>query len=51
MIKSGVHRIAPKEIEDTIMEISYIREMAVVGHEDEILDEKNRRRYCIKIWV
>ncbi len=40
MIKSGSHRIAPKEIEDIIMEASCIHEVAVVGHEDEILGEK-----------
>ncbi len=40
MIKSGAHRIAPKEIEDMIMELTYIHEVAVVGHEDEILGEK-----------
>ncbi len=40
MIKSGSHRIGPKEIEDIIMEFSDIHEVAVVGHEDEILGEK-----------
>ena len=40
MIKSGSHRIAPKEIEDIIMETSYIHEVAVVGHDDKILGEK-----------
>ena len=40
MIKSGSHRIGPKEIEDAIMDFSYIHEVAVVGHEDEVLGEK-----------
>jgi acyl-CoA synthetase (AMP-forming)/AMP-acid ligase II len=40
MIKSGSHRIAPKEIEEMIMELPAIHEVAVVGHQDEILGEK-----------
>ena len=40
IIKSGSHRIGPKEIEDTIMELECIHEVAVVGHQDEILGEK-----------
>lgn len=40
MIKSGSHRIAPKEIEDMILQLSSISEVAVVGREDEILGEK-----------
>jgi acyl-CoA synthetase (AMP-forming)/AMP-acid ligase II len=40
MIKSGSHRIGPKEIEDAIMELDCVHEVAVVGHEDEILGEK-----------
>ncbi len=40
MIKSGSHRIAPKEIENVIMELPSIHEVAVVGHPDEILGEK-----------
>jgi len=40
MIKSGSHRIGPKEIEDAITELECIHEVAVVGHEDEILGEK-----------
>jgi len=40
MIKSGSHRIAPKEIEDIIMATACIYEVAVVGREDEILGEK-----------
>ena len=40
MIKSGSHRIAPKEIENVLMELPSIHEVAVVGHPDEILGEK-----------
>lgn len=40
MIKSGSHRIAPKEIEETIQQIPSIHEVAVVGKPDEILGEK-----------
>lgn len=40
MIKSGAHRIGPQEIEDAIMELECVHEVAVVGHEDEILGEK-----------
>ncbi len=40
MIKSGSHRIGPKEIEDVIMEFPDVHEVAVVGHDDEILGEK-----------
>lgn len=40
MIKSGSHRIGPKEIEDALMEVDALHEVAVVGHEDEILGEK-----------
>ncbi len=39
MIKSGSHRIAPKEIEDVVMEHFEVSEAAVVGVEDEILGE------------
>ena len=39
MIKSGSHRIAPKEIEDVVMEHSEVSEAAVVGVEDDILGE------------
>lgn len=37
MIKSGAHRISPKEIEEVILEMAEIHEVAVVGAEDEIL--------------
>ena len=39
MIKSGAHRISPKEIEEIILEYSAVHEAAVVGVEDEILGE------------
>jgi len=39
MIKSGSHRIAPKEIEEIIHEHEAVHEVAVVGEEDEILGE------------
>ncbi len=39
MIKSGSHRIGPKEIEETILEHEAIHEAAVIGVEDEILGE------------
>lgn len=40
MIKSGSHRIGPKEIEETILQLPSIHEVAVVGWPDEILGEK-----------
>ncbi|MBU4297829.1 MAG: acyl--CoA ligase [Desulfobulbaceae bacterium] len=39
MIKSGSHRIAPKEIEEIIHEHEAVHEVAVLGVEDEILGE------------
>jgi long-chain acyl-CoA synthetase len=39
MIKSGSHRIVPKEIEDIIHEHEAVHEVVVVGVEDEILGE------------
>jgi acyl-CoA synthetase (AMP-forming)/AMP-acid ligase II len=39
MIKSGAHRISPKEIEEVIIEMNEIHEVAVVGIKDEILGE------------
>jgi len=39
MIKCGSHRIAPKEIEEIILEIDSIHEAVVMGAEDEILGE------------
>ncbi|MCB2173729.1 AMP-binding protein [bacterium] len=40
MIKSGSHRISPKEIEETIMELPGVHEVAVIGVQDELLGEK-----------
>ncbi|HEX4824864.1 MAG TPA: class I adenylate-forming enzyme family protein [Candidatus Polarisedimenticolaceae bacterium] len=39
MIKSGAHRISPKEIEETLVEHPAVDEAAVLGVEDEILGE------------
>ena len=39
MIKSGAHRISPKEIEEVILEIPGIHEVAVLGVKDEIMGE------------
>jgi long-chain acyl-CoA synthetase len=39
MIKSGAHRISPKEIEEIIAEHEAVVESAVVGVPDEILGE------------
>ncbi len=39
MIKCGSHRIAPKEIEEIILEIEAVHETVVMGKEDEILGE------------
>ncbi len=45
IIKTGAHRIGPKEIEDTISAYAAVHEVAVVGVADEILGE--RIRACI----
>ncbi len=39
MIKSGAHRIAPKEIEEIILEHDAVKDAAVFGVEDDILGE------------
>ena len=39
MIKSGSHRIAPKEIEEVLHEHEAVHEVAVIGVADEILGE------------
>jgi long-chain acyl-CoA synthetase len=39
MIKSGAHRISPKEIEEVLVEHSGVDEAAVIGRPDEILGE------------
>jgi acyl-CoA synthetase (AMP-forming)/AMP-acid ligase II len=62
MIKSGAHKISPKEIEEVILEMIEVHEVAVVGGEDDILgviikafvvmkencslDVKNVQKYC-----
>ena len=40
LIKSGSHRIGPKEIEDVISEHAAVDEVAVIGIPDEVLDER-----------
>jgi acyl-coenzyme A synthetase/AMP-(fatty) acid ligase len=40
MIKSGAHRIGPKEIEEVILEHNAVHEVAVLGIADIILGEK-----------
>lgn len=39
MIKSGAHRISPKEIEEIILEHEAVAETAVVGKRDELMGE------------
>lgn len=39
MIKSGAHRISPKEIEEVILELPEVAEVAVVGKPDEMLGQ------------
>ncbi len=39
LIKSGAHRISPKEIEEVVVELPDVHEAAVVGVPDEILGE------------
>ena len=39
MIKTGAHRVHPTDVEEVIAEISYIREVAVVGVDDTILGQ------------
>jgi acyl-CoA synthetase (AMP-forming)/AMP-acid ligase II len=48
MIKSGAHRIAPKEIEDSILEHEAVHEVAVLGVDDEILGEAIRACIVLK---
>ena len=40
LIKSGAHRISPKEIEEVISEFDNVAEVAVVGQPDQILGER-----------
>lgn len=39
MIKSGAHRISPKDIEEVILELDGVEEVAVVGIPDDILGQ------------
>lgn len=39
MIKSGAHRIGPKEIEDVVERLAEVSQCAVVGVDDEVLGE------------
>jgi len=39
MIKSGAHRISPKDIEEVIMELEGVEEVAVVGINDDLLGQ------------
>ncbi len=48
MIKTGSHRIAPKEIEEIILEHEAVHEVAVVGNEDEILGEAIKAYVVLK---
>ena len=48
MIKSGAHRISPKEIEEVILELPEIHEVSVVGIHDEILGEAIRAVVVLK---
>lgn len=48
IIKSGSHRIGPQEIEDVILELEAIHEVAVVGVEDKILGQAIRACVVLK---
>lgn len=48
MIKSGAHRIAPKEIEDVLLEHAAVFEAAVIGVEDAILGESLKACIVLK---
>jgi acyl-CoA synthetase (AMP-forming)/AMP-acid ligase II len=39
MIKSGAHRISPRDIEEVILELEGVEEVAVVGVDDELLGQ------------
>ena len=39
MIKTGAHRISPQEIEEVILELNDVEEVAVLGKPDEILGQ------------
>jgi long-chain acyl-CoA synthetase len=48
MIKSGAHRISPKEIEEVILELPEIHEATVFGIEDKILGESIKAVIVLK---
>lgn len=48
MIKSGAHRIAPREIEDVLLEHGAVFEAAVIGVEDDILGESLKACVVLK---
>ena len=48
MIKSGAHRISPKEIEEVILEMSEVQEVTVLGVDDDILGETVRAVIVLK---
>lgn len=48
MIKSGAHRIGPKEIEEVILEMPEVHEVAVVGIEDEVMGESIKAVIVLK---
>lgn len=48
MIKSGAHRISPKEIEEVILEMSEVQEVTVLGANDDILGEAVRAVIVLK---
>ena len=48
MIKSGAHRISPKEIEEVILEMHEVHEVGVVSVPDEILGEAVRAVIVLK---
>ncbi|MDH3972738.1 MAG: acyl--CoA ligase [Deltaproteobacteria bacterium] len=48
MIKSGAHRISPKEIEEVIHEHASVHEVAVIGIKDETLGEKIKACIVLK---
>lgn len=48
MIKSGAHRISPREIEDVLLEYPAVHEAAVVGVRDEVLGESIKACVVVK---
>jgi acyl-CoA synthetase (AMP-forming)/AMP-acid ligase II len=48
MIKSGAHRISPREIEEVLLEFPAIHEAAVVGVRDEVLGEAIKACVVVK---